>query len=85
MKQRITDVISKEDAESWTPGSNILISAPMGAGKSYFCKNTLYELAKEVGGKILMLIHRSNCVEQFKYEIEEDGKSDVIDVITYTS
>lgn len=85
MKQRITDVISKEDAESWTPGSNILISAPMGVGKSYFCKNTLYELAKEVGGKILMLIHRSNCVEQFKYEIEEDGKSDVIDVITYQS
>ena len=32
-----------------------------------------------------MLIHRSNCVEQFKYEIEADGKEDVIDVITYQS
>ena len=38
MKQRITDVISKEDAESWTPGSNILISAPMGVGKVIFVK-----------------------------------------------
>lgn len=85
MKKRITDVISKEEARTWTVGSNVLISAPMGAGKSYFCKNTLYDLAKEVDGKILMLIHRSNCVEQFKYEIEADGKADVIDVITYQS
>lgn len=85
MKKRITDVISKEEARTWTAGSNVLISAPMGAGKSYFCKNTLYDLAKEVDGKILMLIHRSNCVEQFKYEIEADGKADVIDVITYQS
>ena len=85
MKKRITDVISKEEARNWEPGSNILISAPMGAGKSYFCKNMLYELAKEVNGKILMLIHRTNCVEQFKYEIETDGKSDVVDVVTYQS
>lgn len=85
MKRRITDVISKEDVRAWKPGNNVLISAPMGAGKSYFCKNTLYDLAKEVGGKILMLIHRSNCVEQFKYEIESDGKQDVIDVVTYQS
>lgn len=85
MKKRITDVISKEEARTWTAGSNVLISAPMGAGKSYFCKNALYDLAKEVDGKILMLIHRSNCVEQFKYEIEADGKADVIDVITYQS
>ena len=82
---RITDIIKKEDVKKWKPGNNILLSAPMGAGKSYFCKNTLYELAKEVKGKILMLIHRTNCVDQFKYEIETDGKSDVIDVVTYQS
>ena len=82
-RTRITDVITKEDAKKWRVGNNILLSAPMGAGKSYFCKNTLYELAKEINGKILMLIHRTNCVDQFKYEIEADGKSDVVDVITY--
>lgn len=84
-KVRITDVIKKEEALSWQPGNNILLAAPMGAGKSYFCKNVLYDIAKEVNGKILMLIHRSNCVEQFKYEIETDGKADVINVITYQS
>lgn len=81
--KRVTDLIKKEDAEKWKPKDNILIVSPMGAGKSYFCKNTLYDIAKSVNGKILMLIHRSNCVEQFKYEIEADGKSDVIEVITY--
>lgn len=71
---RITDIIKKEDVKKWKPGDNILLSAPMGAGKSYFCKNTLYELAKEVNGKILMLIHRTNCVDQFKYECFILGK-----------
>lgn len=84
-KIRVTDIIKEEDVISWEPGSNILISAGTGVGKSYFCKNTLYRLAKDSGGKILMLIHRSNCVEQFKCEIENDGKSDVITVITYQS
>ncbi|MDE6435846.1 MAG: DEAD/DEAH box helicase family protein [Lachnospiraceae bacterium] len=84
-KVRVTDLIKKEDVEKWKPRDNILIASPMGAGKSYFCKNTLYDIAKSVKGKILMLIHRSNCVEQFQYEIEADGKSDVIEVITYQS
>lgn len=84
-KIRVSDVIKKEDVLRWKPRDNILIASPMGTGKSYFCKNILYDIAKDVNGKILMLIHRSNCVEQFKYEIEADGKSDVIEVITYQS
>lgn len=84
-KIRISDIITKKEISLWKPRSNILIAAPMGAGKSYFCKNVLYDFAKSTNGKILMLIHRSNCVEQFKYEIEADGKSDVIEVITYQS
>lgn len=83
MRVRVTDKISVDDAALWMPGSNILITSPMGSGKSYFCKNTLYSIAKEANGKILMLIHRSNCVEQFKYEIEIDGKVNVIEVRTY--
>lgn len=84
-KTRVTDIIKPEDISKWKPNNNVLISSPMGAGKSYFCKNTLYDIAKKTHGKILMLIHRSNCVEQFKYEIETDGKADVIEVITYQS
>ena len=41
-KKRISDIITKEEVSKWEIGSNILVSAPMGAGKSYFCKNTLY-------------------------------------------
>lgn len=85
MKRRISDVISEEDIKTWKAGDNVLIAAPMGAGKSYFCKNPLYLIAKKAGDKILMLIHRKNCVEQFTYELEEDFKTDVIDVITYQS
>ena len=85
IKKRVTDVINIEEIKKWKVGNIILISAPMGAGKSYLCKNLLYQLAKETGCKILMLIHRSNCVDQFKYEIEADGKSDIIDVYTYQS
>lgn len=84
-KKWITDVISKEEAEKWEPGNVVLISAPMGAGKSYFCKNPLYDIANEKNGRILMLIHRSNCVDQFKYELEAAKKTDVIDVVTYQS
>lgn len=84
-KIRVSDLIKIEDIKKWKPNDNILISSPMGAGKSYFCKNILYEVAKSVQGKILMLIHRSNCVDQFRYEIETDGKGDVIEVITYQS
>jgi hypothetical protein len=84
-RKRISDIITKDEIKLWKPQDNVLIAAPMGAGKSYFCKNVLYDFAKKSGGKILMLIHRANCVEQFKYEIEADGKSDVIEVITYQS
>jgi len=83
MRVRVSDKITKEEASSWTPGSNVLITSPMGSGKSYFCKCELYELAKKENRKILMLIHRANCVEQFKYEIEHDGKTNVISVATY--
>lgn len=38
MKRRITDVITKEETRNWKPGNDVLISAPMGAGKSYFVR-----------------------------------------------
>ena len=84
-RKRISDIITEEEIMKWQPGDNILISAPMGSGKSYFCKNILYEVAKGLKGKILMLLHRANCVEQFKNEIEQDAKEDIIDIRTYQS
>lgn len=82
-RQRVTDIISINDIESWSPKDIIVISAGTGAGKSYFVKNSLYQYAKAVNKKILFLIHRRNCVDQFNYEIEQDGKDDIIDIQTY--
>ena len=81
--QKITDIIPAEEIAKWKPGDNILISAPMGAGKSYFCKNTLYEVAKEEKEKILMFNHRANCVQQFAMELFKEHKHDVVDMRTY--
>ena len=79
----LSDIISKEEIIKWQPGDTVLISAGTGTGKSYFIKNSLYETAKAAGDKILMLIHRINCVNQFKEEIQTDDKSDVITIDTY--
>lgn len=69
--------------ESWKQGDIITISAGTGRGKSYFIKCSLLSYAKEEGKKILMLIHRSNCVDQFRAEIKRDGKEKYIDIMTY--
>lgn len=84
-KKRVADVISAEEIRKWKNGDVVTISAPCGAGKSYFIKNVLYKYAKSIGKKILMMIHRSACVNQFAIEIENAGKNDVIDIRTYQS
>jgi len=81
-KERVSDKITIADIESWD-NDIITIKAPTGAGKSYFVKNTLYKFAKANNKKILFLIHRTNCVNQFQMEIELAGKTDVIDIKTY--
>lgn len=84
-KQRmnVTDLISFDEIQKWQDGDVITISAGTGVGKSYFVKNRLFSSAKEDGKKILMLIHRINCVNQFKEEIKRDGKERYIDIMTY--
>lgn len=79
----ITDLINPSIIETWHSGDAIIISAPCGRGKSYFIKNPLYEFAKANGKKILMLLHRTNCINQFEQEIEQDGKTDIIDIRSY--
>lgn len=80
---RVSDCISEEDIKSWTPEIPVIILSGTGTGKSHFIKNKLYDFAKEKGERILMLIHRTNCVDQFRMEIEAAGKQETIDVRTY--
>lgn len=84
-KKRVSDVITDKDISKWHNGDIVAISAGCGAGKSYFIKNVLYKRAKTEKKKILMLIHRRLCVDQFQMEIKTDNKSDIIDVQTYQS
>lgn len=82
-KSRVSDIIANENINEWKQGDLITIQAGTGQGKSYFIKNKLYEHAKLKGKKILMLLHRINCVNQFKMEIEKDNKVDSIEIMTY--
>lgn len=81
--QTISDIIADDDVKSWTPNELIFISAGTGRGKSYFIKNRLNELVQAAGGKILMILHRRKCCDQFYHELEVAGKLDQITVTTY--
>ncbi|MDO0823086.1 helicase-related protein [Desulfosporosinus nitroreducens] len=80
---RVSEVVTIDRIKQWKAGDHITIKAGTGAGKSYFIKNILYAQAKRDNRKILMLIHRKNCVTQFKKELIRDKKTDVIDIMTY--
>lgn len=82
-KQRVSDAINTNDIKKWNIGDIITITAGTGAGKSYFIKDALYKFAKENNKKILMLIHRTNCVSQFTKEITANNKTDTIEIMTY--
>lgn len=77
----VSDLISEDDIKSWNDNSIVTITAGTGMGKSYFIKNNLYEYARANAKTILLLVHRINCLEQFKMHIE--GKEDIITLETY--
>lgn len=82
-KETISDLITIEEVQSWKEGEIITISAQMGYGKSYFIKNRLYEIAKKKKQKILLLVHRQRCKQQFIQELEKSNKLNNLDVVTY--
>lgn len=81
--ERISSLIKIEEVRNWSKGEVITISAQMGTGKSYFIKNSVYLVAKERNQKILFLVHRQRCKQQFYNELKEDKKLDTIDIVTY--
>lgn len=80
MAIRVSDLITEEEINNLNKGDTITVTAGTGAGKIYFVKNGLYDEAKGEGKKILMLVHRLNCKNQFSYEIMRDNKANVIDI-----
>ena len=82
IKERVSDRITIKDIMQWK-NDIVTITAGCGAGKSFFIKNVLYELARRNSKKILLLLHRTNCKNQFVAEIEESKKTDIIDIKLY--
>jgi hypothetical protein len=85
MIKRVSEVVTIEEIKQWSIGDIITIEAGTGVGKSYFIKNILYAHAKLHNKKILFLIHRTNCVNQFQTEIDQSNKNDIIHIKTYQS
>lgn len=85
MNMKVGELIKIEGIQSWNKGDIITIKAGTGAGKSYFIKNMLYAFAKKENKKILMLIHRVDCINQFQKEIEKANKTDNIEIKSYQS
>ena len=84
-RKRVSEIITTEEIKKWNKGDIITITAGTGAGKSYFIKNILYAFAKKENKKILFLIHRTDCKNQFYEEIKRDNKLDTINIKTYQS
>lgn len=82
IKKRVTDLITIDMVRAWS--NNIYtITAGTGTGKSYFIKNIVYLVAEEKFERILFLVHRINCKNQFLDEIKKDKKTDTITIKTY--
>ena len=60
----------KDEYEKWTEEQTIMISAPTGAGKTYFVLHVLLPYAMKNGKKILYLTNRTILKEQ----LEEEAK-----------
>ena len=79
---RVSDVLTQH-IQSWNDSDLIAVTSGTGSGKSYFIKNLLYAHAKKENRKILYLVNRKKMYDQFKAEIDQDGKTDLIDLYTY--
>lgn len=73
------------DPGKWGNGDIISIVAGTGVGKSWFVKEILYKYAKNNEQKILFLVHRLDCLNQFCKEIIKGKKEGTIHIKTYQS
>lgn len=81
-KQYISDVITKEDIESWSNKEIVFIEAPTGSGKSHFIKHTLSEYNSFK--RFLILVNRRIIKNQSEEElIKEYGDCENIKIVTY--
>ena len=83
-KMYISDKIKENDIKSWVEGSNIMITAPTGSGKSTIILGDrakgiygLNNYALEHGKKILFLTNRDLLKGQFKEIVKANGSNNI--------
>lgn len=81
----VSDIITEKDVDSWQDGDIVSISAPTGKGKSHFIKHSLAERAFKNGERIIMFLHRNQCIEQFTKELMGCEYASAVDIKTYQS
>lgn len=81
MKHYISEVITLDEIKKWKPGQRILISSMTGSGKSEMIKNQLYDYAKSINKKILLLSNRNLLKQQNIFDLKD--KTDFITIENY--
>lgn len=88
-KQYVSDIINSDEIKNWEESgiTDILINTPTASGKSTFILNTLYNYAKDNGKRILMLVHRTRTLNQFKDDMikYKNINSDILALMSYQS
>lgn len=82
---KLSQLIHISDIEILPRGAAVFLHAGVGGGKSFFCKNTLYQLATKHDTHILYIINRKNPHDQFQKEILDADKDNLIHITTYQS
>jgi hypothetical protein len=87
----LSELITKEDLDTWEMGDLINIKASTGKGKSHFIITKMQDYVIENGGKILILTNRKRLFQQYNILIgnkwDEDGtlieENSYIKIMTY--
>lgn len=82
---KLSNLVHAAEIASLPTASAVFLHAGVGGGKSYFCKNVLYQLAAINHSKILYIINRKNPHDQFQKEISNADKDNLIHITTYQS
>ena len=75
--QYITDVIG-EEYKTWSHEEPVLIHAPMGTGKTYFCLNVLLPYVHSQGKKLVYVANRTALKQQVENDIPLEYRDSII-------
>lgn len=76
--QTVSDYITPDKIEQWTPETFVVVSAPTGAGKSYFIQHPFRDWLTEHKFRCLYLIPRTPLLEHFRGMLPDDDDGTIV-------